>query len=291
MSLDISIVQTLCIYAALGVVCVVCVVCVVLWVKLRRVQSELRECREELKLQGQESERSESDERNESEQKNEVSDGGDGGEKNEVSDGGDGGEKSERSERSEKSEKNEKEERGEKSKEREQSERVKRQEEHSDIEVHIDHREQISVGAEIFELYADGMMTASDRIFLSRLTGYIEKNIDSSELVVNRLCDFMGVTQLVLNKKLKSLVGMTAINFIRTVRLRRAAQLLRTARYTVSDVTYDVGFSDLRYFRECFKREFGVLPQEYKEQMVEGDVVVDDDDVLRHQIGQSREDE
>ncbi len=134
--------------------------------------------------------------------------------------------------------------------------------EHLDIE---------SVEEEIFEEYVDGSMTASDRVFLRRLTGYIEKNIDSSELVVNKLCDFMGMTQLVLNKKLKSLVGMTANNFIRTVRLRRAAQLLRTARYTVSDVTYDVGFSDLRYFRECFKREFGALPQEYKDQRFSGE--------------------
>ncbi len=130
----------------------------------------------------------------------------------------------------------------------------------------IEHMKLATVGGEIVEEYADSSMTNSDRLFLSRLTGYIENNIDSSELVVNRLCDFMGVTPLVLNKKLKSLVNMTANNFIRTVRLRRAAMLLRTARYTVSDVTYDVGFSDLRYFRECFRREFGVLPQEYKDQ-------------------------
>ncbi len=117
---------------------------------------------------------------------------------------------------------------------------------------------------EIIERYVNSSMTSGDRLFLTRLIHYIERNIDRADLTVSRLCDFVGVTPLLLNKKLKSLVGMTAIVFIRTIRLHRAAILLRTARYTVADVTYDVGFSDLRYFRECFKREFGVLPQEYK---------------------------
>ncbi len=126
--------------------------------------------------------------------------------------------------------------------------------------------EEIEPGSqgEIVEMYVNMSMTHSDKIFLTRLIHYVEQNIDRADLTVSSLCDFMGVTPLLLNKKLKALIGMTAIVFIRTIRLRRAAILLRTSRYTVADVTYDVGFSDLRYFRECFKKEFGVLPQEYK---------------------------
>ncbi|MFR9495808.1 MAG: helix-turn-helix transcriptional regulator [Rikenellaceae bacterium] len=75
----------------------------------------------------------------------------------------------------------------------------------------------------------------------------------------------MGVTQLILNKKLKSLLNITANALIRSIRIKHAAALLRTGRYTVADVTYDVGFSDLRYFRECFKKEFGDSPQAYKD--------------------------
>lgn len=121
-----------------------------------------------------------------------------------------------------------------------------------------------------FANYGDDATTNTDKIFLKRLTEYIEENIHNPDLVVNDLCNYMGITPLVLNKKLKSLINMTANALIRTIRLRRAAALLKTARYTIADVTYDVGFSDLRYFRECFKKEFGLLPQEYKDQAANG---------------------
>ncbi|MFI3248964.1 MAG: two-component regulator propeller domain-containing protein [Rikenellaceae bacterium] len=124
--------------------------------------------------------------------------------------------------------------------------------------------------ASMFANYGDDATTNTDKLFLKRLTEYIEANVHNPELVVNDLCNYMGITPLVLNKKLKSLVNMTANALIRTIRLRRAAALLRTARYTIADVTYDVGFSDLRYFRECFKKEFGLLPQEFKDQSANG---------------------
>lgn len=122
-------------------------------------------------------------------------------------------------------------------------------------------------------LYTDETTTNTDKVFLKRLTEYIESNIHNPDLVVNDLCNYMGITPLVLNKKLKSLIDMTANALIRTIRLRRAAALLKTSRYTIADVTYDVGFSDLRYFRECFKREFGVLPQEYRDQSANGAII------------------
>ncbi len=124
-----------------------------------------------------------------------------------------------------------------------------------------------------FANYGDDATTNTDKIFLKRLTEYIEVNIHNPDLVVNDLCNYMGITSLVLNKKLKSLINMTANALIRTIRLRRAAALLKTARYTIADVTYDVGFSDLRYFRECFKKEFGLLPQEYKDQSANGGAI------------------
>ena len=71
------------------------------------------------------------------------------------------------------------------------------------------------------------------------------------------------MTALVLNKKLKALMGVTANAFVRSIRMKRAAELLKTGRYSVSEVTYDVGFNDLKYFRECFKKEFGMQPTEY----------------------------
>ena len=61
------------------------------------------------------------------------------------------------------------------------------------------------------------------------------------------------------------MLNTTANGFIRSIRIKRAAQLLKTGNYTISEVTYDVGFNDLKYFRECFKKEFGISPNIFKE--------------------------
>ncbi|MFI3319625.1 MAG: ATP-binding protein [Rikenellaceae bacterium] len=117
----------------------------------------------------------------------------------------------------------------------------------------------------------DDVTTNTDKLFIKRISEFIERNIHNPDLMVNDLCNYMGVTPLVLNKKLKSILNLTANALIRSIRLKRAAQLLKSGRYTIADVTYDVGFSDLRYFRECFKKEFGVLPNEYKDKYTSGE--------------------
>lgn len=109
------------------------------------------------------------------------------------------------------------------------------------------------------------LTTTTDEKLIQRLVAIVEENLSNSDFLVNDLSQSVGVTAVVLNKKLKKLFGITANNFVRNIRLQRAAQLLQTGRYSVSDVTYDVGFNDLKYFRECFKQKFGTLPQHYKE--------------------------
>jgi AraC-like DNA-binding protein len=102
-----------------------------------------------------------------------------------------------------------------------------------------------------------------DEKFLQRILKIIEENIPNSEFTVEQLASDYGMSQIVLNKKLKGLTGQTAKAFIRSIRLKRAAQLFATGKYSVSDVTYEVGFSDLKYFRNCFKDEFGMSPSDY----------------------------
>lgn len=114
--------------------------------------------------------------------------------------------------------------------------------------------------------------TSTDDKFLEKLVKIIEDNITDSSFQIEDICKGLGVTALVLNKKLKALMGVTANAFVRSIRMKRAAELLKTGRYSVSEVTYDVGFNDLKYFRECFKKEFGVLPQQYKEQSIQTDL-------------------
>lgn len=73
----------------------------------------------------------------------------------------------------------------------------------------------------------------------------------------------LSMSRVNLYKKLKSLTGHTPIEFIRAFRIKRAAQLLAQSQMGVSEVAYQVGFNDPRYFTRYFKAEFKMLPSEY----------------------------
>ena len=106
-------------------------------------------------------------------------------------------------------------------------------------------------------------ITSLDEKFLSRALKYVEENIGNSEYTVEMFARDNGMSSFHLNKKLKVLVGQTAIVFIRSIRLQRARQLFEKNRFSVNEVMFEVGFLDPKYFRNCFKKEFGMTPAEY----------------------------
>jgi signal transduction histidine kinase/ligand-binding sensor domain-containing protein/AraC-like DNA-binding protein len=91
------------------------------------------------------------------------------------------------------------------------------------------------------------------------------KNLDNSEYNIDDFCSDLGLSRMQLYRKFKAITGLSANSFIRKVRLHKAAEMLRSGQFTVKEVTYDVGFIDLKYFRKCFFDEFGVNPSEYAE--------------------------
>lgn len=102
-----------------------------------------------------------------------------------------------------------------------------------------------------------------DEKFLAKLSKIIEERISSSDFNVSKLSDEMAVDQKQLYRKLKALTGTTPVNFIRGIRLKKAAMLLESKKFTVTEVMYMVGFNNAAYFSECFSAEFGVSPKEY----------------------------
>jgi AraC-like DNA-binding protein len=93
------------------------------------------------------------------------------------------------------------------------------------------------------------------------------KNLDNSEYNIDDFCLDIGLSRMQLYRKFKAITGLSANSFIRKVRLHKAAELLREGELTVKEVTYDVGFIDLKYFRKCFFDEFGVNPSEYSQSL------------------------
>lgn len=110
---------------------------------------------------------------------------------------------------------------------------------------------------------ANVKVTNVDDDFLKHFIELIDVNISEENLNISFFAEKLGLNSVALNRKLKDITGHTAISFIRTVKLKRAAEMLATNRYTVKEVTYATGFNDLRYFRLCFRKEFGILPSDY----------------------------
>ena len=100
--------------------------------------------------------------------------------------------------------------------------------------------------------------------FLAKLLNIMDKQMDNNTLTVDELVDEMGMGRTVFFNKLKSMTGMSPVEFIREMRIKRAAQLLEDRKYNITEVTYMVGMNDSRYFSKCFKNTYGVTPSEYR---------------------------
>ena len=111
-------------------------------------------------------------------------------------------------------------------------------------------------------------LTSADEHFVQKILESIEGNMSNAGYSVEELGLDVGMSRMQLYRKLKALTGQSANEFIRTIRLRRAAQLLEQNQLTIAEITYEVGFNDLQYFRECFKKLFGVTPSEYTQKRV-----------------------
>lgn len=106
-------------------------------------------------------------------------------------------------------------------------------------------------------------MQSPDKLFIDKVVELIEQRIDDPELNIPYLCDKLAVSHVSFYRKIKSITGLNVNMFIREVRLKKAAQMLRVKGVSVSDVMYDVGFNHRSYFSMCFKEMFGVTPKVY----------------------------
>ncbi len=98
--------------------------------------------------------------------------------------------------------------------------------------------------------------------FMLRLNQFIEENIMNQELNVELLSGHFAVSLTQLNRKIKSLTGLTPNNLIKSIRLRKAYELIRENGLRVSEAAYQTGFNDPNYFTTCFKKEFGENPSQ-----------------------------
>ncbi|MCK5467720.1 MAG: helix-turn-helix transcriptional regulator, partial [Cyclobacteriaceae bacterium] len=108
-----------------------------------------------------------------------------------------------------------------------------------------------------------------DDQFMQKVFSIVEAQIENSDFTVEEFAKQSGMSHTQLYRKLMALTGQTPNEFIRSLRLKKAAQLILQQFGNVSDVAYAVGFNNLSYFAKCFKKQFGVSPNEYgREQQI-----------------------
>lgn len=104
---------------------------------------------------------------------------------------------------------------------------------------------------------------ALDEELLKRAIAVVEKNIDNVDFSTEQFAREMNMSRSNLHLKLKAITGKSAIDFIYKIRFKRACQLLKEGRYSVSEISYKVGYNTPSYFAARFKKYVGCLPTEY----------------------------
>ena len=109
----------------------------------------------------------------------------------------------------------------------------------------------------------DIAVTSTDAKFLTRVLEIVEKNVSNENFSAEDFAESVGMSKTHLNRKLNALTDTSANEFIRTYRLKKAAILLAGRSGNISEIAYEVGFSNPSYFAESFKKLFGYSPSEY----------------------------
>ena len=103
-----------------------------------------------------------------------------------------------------------------------------------------------------------------DAQFIEKAISLVNANLLNEEFGIETMVDELCMSQSTLFRKIKSLTGLSITAFIRSVKLKKAAQLILQTDYKLSQVAYEVGFNDYKHFKKSFQQQFGCLPSDYK---------------------------
>ena len=122
---------------------------------------------------------------------------------------------------------------------------------------------QLRYSQELMLMPKDIAITNLDEKFLKKVQTILDKNLTDPSFNVTEFSEAVGMSRMQLHRKLKALTGLSATEFVRSQRLKLAADLLKKSDANVSEIGYSVGFNDHSYFAKCFKEMYGCSPTEY----------------------------
>lgn len=109
-------------------------------------------------------------------------------------------------------------------------------------------------------------ITSADENFLNRCISAVEKHMSDSEFSVEELGKEVGMSRSQLHRKLKALIDQSTSEFIRNIRLKRAAELVKNKYGNTAEIAYEVGFNSVSYFIKCYKEVYGKTPGDLEKQ-------------------------
>jgi AraC-like DNA-binding protein len=127
----------------------------------------------------------------------------------------------------------------------------------------IEFRRKLQAAFRNGNLREERLLSPVDQRFMERVMQIISDNLADDKFDIRRFSREIGMSGTQLRRKMNALTGQSPNQFIRSLRLKEAARLIRDERQTVSEAAYLTGFNSLSYFSKCFKEEFGRVPSEY----------------------------
>ena len=130
----------------------------------------------------------------------------------------------------------------------------------------LDQREKLKqkFGKDLESVRSSMCATDQDQLFVRRLDTIIYGRLADKELSVEKIAELLHLGRTMFYKKVRGTTGYTPNEYIRVIRLHKAAEMLRSGDKNVSEVAYAVGFDNPYYFSKCFKDQFGMPPSQYK---------------------------
>lgn len=114
------------------------------------------------------------------------------------------------------------------------------------------------------EIRSAMLRNEQDSLFVKRLDSIVYSRLGEQDLSVDKVAGLLHLGRTIFYKKVRGTTGYTPNEYIRVIRLRKAAELLKEGEKNVSEVAYAVGFDNPYYFSKCFKEQFGMPPSQYR---------------------------
>ena len=114
-------------------------------------------------------------------------------------------------------------------------------------------------------------LSNTDEAFIQKLNNIIRENISNSELDINMICKEIGMSRASFYNKLKSIMDISANEYINKIRLEHAMSLIKNSNLSFTEISEKTGFASSKYFSTSFKQYTGLTPTQYKKQCKEED--------------------